>query len=193
MMVVGSTIDDVMTVQPPTPGELKKLQSEAAAGIHEKTMCRAFLWEASLVPCLHGNEASEKWVFHYHTIPEVWLQCFHRSQIWFVWLQWAALWAISELAPPVALTGVRLPWHLVSQEGSIGCRYTTHTTNPYLPPSLTHTHTHTHTSAPPKEALSEQKEHKKLIEKGKPEDVPPGIKHRKVGNWGPCTETSRPV
>ena len=53
-----------------------------------------------------------------------------------------------------------------------------------LPPphSHTHTHTHTHTSAPPKEALSEQKEHKKLIEKGKPEDVPPGIKHRKVGN-----------
>ena len=41
MMVVGSTIDDVMTVQPPSPGELKKLQSEAAAGIHEKTTCTA--------------------------------------------------------------------------------------------------------------------------------------------------------
>ena len=32
--------------------------------------------------------------------------------------------------------------------------------------------------APPKEYLSEQKEHKKLIEKGKPEDVPLGIRHR---------------
>lgn len=33
-------------------------------------------------------------------------------------------------------------------------------------------------TGPPKEALSEQKEHKKLIEKGMPDDVLPGFKNR---------------
>ena len=36
------------------------------------------------------------------------------------------------------------------------------------------------TVAPPKESFSEMKEHKKIIEKGVPEDVPPGIKGRRV-------------
>lgn len=31
-----------------------------------------------------------------------------------------------------------------------------------------------------KEPLSEQKEHKKIIEKGKPDDVPAGVKHKHV-------------
>ena len=35
-------------------------------------------------------------------------------------------------------------------------------------------------TAPPKEAFSEMKEHKKIIEKGVPEDVPPGIKGSRV-------------
>ena len=34
----------------------------------------------------------------------------------------------------------------------------------------------------PKEPLSEEKDHKKVIEKGKPDDVPPGIKNRNVRN-----------
>ena len=57
-----------------------------------------------------------------------------------------------------------------------------------------HTHTHTHHTAPPKESLSEHKDHKKMIEKGKPEDAPVGIKHRKVSlhlahtNVGSCSE-----
>lgn len=147
MMVVGSTIDDVMTVQPPSPGELKKLQSEAAAGIHEKTTCTAepsCEKLASFHACM-GTRLVRSGFCHYSTIPEVWLQSFHRSQIWFVWLRWAALWAISELALPVALTRVQLPWYLVSQEGSIGCLYTPHTTNPCLSP-LTHTHSHISTS-----------------------------------------------
>ena len=33
-------------------------------------------------------------------------------------------------------------------------------------------------SAEPKQSLSEAKEHKKIIEKGVPEDVTPGVKHR---------------
>ena len=32
-----------------------------------------------------------------------------------------------------------------------------------------------------KEALSEMKEHKRLIEKGRPDDVPPGFRFRTVG------------
>ena len=36
--------------------------------------------------------------------------------------------------------------------------------------------------AAPKEALSEQKDHKKLIEKGKPDDILPGFKNRHVGS-----------
>ena len=32
MMVVGSTIDDVMTVQPPSAKELKQIQSETVGG-----------------------------------------------------------------------------------------------------------------------------------------------------------------
>ena len=38
-----------------------------------------------------------------------------------------------------------------------------------------------------KEALSEMKEHKKLIEKGRPDDVPPGFRFRTVsGMYGIC-------
>lgn len=35
-------------------------------------------------------------------------------------------------------------------------------------------------SAETKELLCEQKEHKKVLEKGKPDDVPLGVKHRHV-------------
>lgn len=34
-------------------------------------------------------------------------------------------------------------------------------------------------TGPPKEALSESKEHKKLIEKGKPDDLPAGFRHKR--------------
>ena len=88
MMVVGSTIDDVITVQPPSPGELKKLNDTVPG-----TRCMTKVLQTT---CVH-----------------------------------------------------------------------------------THTHTH-HTAAPPKESLSEHKDHKKMIEKGKPDDAPVGIKHRKV-------------
>ena len=40
--------------------------------------------------------------------------------------------------------------------------------------------THIALVAPPKELFCEMKEHKKIIEKGIPEDVPPGLKATRV-------------
>ena len=43
--------------------------------------------------------------------------------------------------------------------------------------------------APPKELFCEMKEHKKIIEKGVPEDVPPGLKGRRVSKICMCRHT----
>ena len=43
-------------------------------------------------------------------------------------------------------------------------------------------------TAPPKELFCEMKEHKKIIEKGVPEDVPPGLKGRRVSKFV-CIDT----